>query len=172
MMLAAANVRNLCLCVYSTSGGFPAIVPRGRWCFKSQRVGCLAWSLDGIILVSGRGDDSIFLWCPGAVPLHAQGRDHGVGVRRGRREFVLLLLRDCLSLSFFPFVGQRRRGGGWGLDAGIRRCGWLFELGEGCLGEIRFMILRLLGLPRDRLMRSLSVIFFARTILTTKCLPS
>jgi WD40 repeat protein len=112
-MLAAANVRNVC--IYSMLGGFPAIVPRGQWCFHFQRVGCLAWSPDGTVLASSGGDDSIFLWCPGAVPLCAQGRDHGVGVCWERREFVLLLLCDCPSLSFFPFVGRRQRWG-WGGD--------------------------------------------------------
>jgi hypothetical protein len=53
----------------------------------------------------------------------APGGQGAAGVLSGRREFVLLLLlRDCPSLSFFPFVGRRRReGGGQGLNPGIRR---------------------------------------------------
>ncbi len=40
-------------------GGFPAIVPRGRWCFHSQRIGCLALSPDGTVLASSKEDYSI-----------------------------------------------------------------------------------------------------------------
>ena len=71
-MLAAADVRDVC--VYSTSCGYPAIVPRGRWCFHSQRIGCLAWSPDGTVIASGGADDSIFLWCPNAKTRRVQYR--------------------------------------------------------------------------------------------------
>jgi len=71
-MLAAADVRDVC--VYSTSCGYPAVVPRGRWCFHSQRIGCLAWSPDGTVIASGGADDSIFLWCTNAKTRRVQYR--------------------------------------------------------------------------------------------------
>ncbi len=71
-MLAAANVCNVC--IYSMSGGFPAIILWGWWCFHSQHVGCLSWSLDGTVLASGGGDNSIFLWCPNARTRRVQYR--------------------------------------------------------------------------------------------------
>ncbi|KAL3827322.1 hypothetical protein ACHAXA_005068 [Cyclostephanos tholiformis] len=68
-MLAAADVRDVC--VYSTTAiagsaddHYSTLVPKGRWCFHSQRIGCLAWSPDGNVIASGGNDDSIFLWCP------------------------------------------------------------------------------------------------------------
>ncbi len=69
-MLAAADVRDVC--VYSTipnsdggtDDGYATLISKGRWCFHTQRVGCLAWSPDGCVIASGGNDDSIFLWCP------------------------------------------------------------------------------------------------------------
>jgi WD40 repeat protein len=84
-MLAAADVRNVC--VYSTSGGFPAIVRRGRWCFHSQRVGCLAWSPDRTVLASG-----VSLWCPNA-------RTRRVQYRFAHRGGITSQNRDCLACS-------------------------------------------------------------------------
>lgn len=60
--LAAADSRDVC--VYDASGGYAPLVSKGRWCFHTQSVGCLAWSPDGSVLASGGNDDSIFLWCP------------------------------------------------------------------------------------------------------------
>jgi WD40 repeat protein len=59
-MLAAADVRDVC--IYSTSD-YSNIVSKGRWCFHTQRIGCLAWSPDDTVLASGGNDDDIFLWC-------------------------------------------------------------------------------------------------------------
>jgi WD40 repeat protein len=59
-MLAAADVRDVC--IYSTSD-YSTIVSKGRWCFHTQRIGCLAWSPDDTVLASGGNDDDIFLWC-------------------------------------------------------------------------------------------------------------
>ena len=61
-MLAAADVRDVCL--YDVAAGYAAVVAKGRWCFHTQRIGCLAWSPCGTVLASGGNDDSIFLWCP------------------------------------------------------------------------------------------------------------
>jgi WD40 repeat protein len=62
VLLAAGDLRDVC--IYSTNTpDYRAIVAKGRWCFHSQRIGCLAWSLDGTILASGGNDDNIFLWC-------------------------------------------------------------------------------------------------------------
>lgn len=58
--LAAADVRDVC--VYSTSDYSP-IVSKGRWCFHTQRIGCLSWSPDDTVLASGGNDDDIYLWC-------------------------------------------------------------------------------------------------------------
>ena len=60
--LAAADARDVC--VYDAADGYAPLVPKGRWCFHTQSVGCLAWSPDGSVLASGGNDDSIFLWCP------------------------------------------------------------------------------------------------------------
>lgn len=57
--LAAADVRDVC--VYSTTD-YSTIVSKGRWCFHTQRIGCLTWSPDDSILASGGNDDDIFLW--------------------------------------------------------------------------------------------------------------
>jgi WD40 repeat protein len=59
-MLAAADVRDVC--IYSTSD-YSTIFSKGRWCFHTQRIGCLAWSPDDTVLASGGNDDDIFLWC-------------------------------------------------------------------------------------------------------------
>jgi WD40 repeat protein len=67
-MLAAADARDVC--VYSTipmtgsDDAYPTLISKGRWCFHTQRIGCLAWSPDGSVIASGGNDDSIFLWCP------------------------------------------------------------------------------------------------------------
>lgn len=59
-MLAAADVRDVC--IYSTTD-YSTIVSKGRWCFHTQRIGCLAWSPDDTVLASGGNDDDIYLWC-------------------------------------------------------------------------------------------------------------
>ena len=59
--LAAADVRDVC--IYSTSD-YSNVVSKGRWCFHTQRIACLAWSPDGSVIASGGHDDNIFLWCP------------------------------------------------------------------------------------------------------------
>ncbi|KAL7476319.1 hypothetical protein ACHAW6_002190 [Cyclotella cf. meneghiniana] len=59
-MLAAADVRDVC--IYSTKD-YSSIVSKGRWCFHTQRIGCLAWSPDDSVLASGGNDDDIYLWC-------------------------------------------------------------------------------------------------------------
>jgi len=62
VLLAAGDIRDIC--IYSTNApDYTAIVAKGRWCFHSQRIGCLVWSSDGTILASGGNDDNIFLWC-------------------------------------------------------------------------------------------------------------
>jgi len=61
LQLAAADTRDVC--IYSTSD-YSNVVSKGRWCFHTQRIGCLAWSPDGSVLASGGNDDNIFLWCP------------------------------------------------------------------------------------------------------------
>ena len=57
--LAAADSRDVC--VYSTAD-YSTIVSKGRWCFHTQRICCLAWSPDDSVLASGGNDDDIFLW--------------------------------------------------------------------------------------------------------------
>ena len=59
--LAAADVRDVC--IYSTSD-YSTILPKGRWCFHTQRIGCLTWSPDSSVVASGGNDDNIFLWSP------------------------------------------------------------------------------------------------------------
>ena len=59
-MLAAADVRDVC--IYSTTDYSP-IVSKGRWCFHTQRIGCLSWSPDDTVLASAGNDDDIYLWC-------------------------------------------------------------------------------------------------------------
>lgn len=59
--LAAADVRDVC--IYDTKD-YTNVVSKGRWCFHTQRIGCLAWSPDGSVIASGGHDDNIFLWCP------------------------------------------------------------------------------------------------------------
>ena len=59
-MLAAADVRDVC--VYSATD-YSTIVSKGRWCFHTQSIGCLAWSPDDSVLASGGNDDDIYLWC-------------------------------------------------------------------------------------------------------------
>ncbi|KAL7454519.1 hypothetical protein ACHAWC_006147 [Mediolabrus comicus] len=57
--LAAGDVRDVC--VYSATD-YSTIVSKGRWCFHTQKIGCLAWSPDDSVLASGGNDDDIFLW--------------------------------------------------------------------------------------------------------------
>jgi WD40 repeat protein len=57
--LAAADVRDVC--VYSAAD-YSTIVPKGRWCFHTQKIGCLTWSQDDSVLASGGNDDEIYLW--------------------------------------------------------------------------------------------------------------
>ena len=59
-MLAAADIRDVC--IYSTLD-YSTIVSKGRWCFHTQRIGCLAWSPDDSVVASGGNDDDIYLWC-------------------------------------------------------------------------------------------------------------
>jgi WD40 repeat protein len=59
-MLASADVRDVC--VWSVDEGWTPIVAKGRWCFHTQRITCLAWSKDDAVLASGGNDDSIYLW--------------------------------------------------------------------------------------------------------------
>jgi len=59
--LAAADLRDVC--IYDTTD-YSNVVSKGRWCFHTQRIGCLAWSPDGSVIASGGNDDNIFLWCP------------------------------------------------------------------------------------------------------------
>lgn len=59
--LAAADTRDVC--IYSTSD-YSTLVPKGRWCFHTQRIGCLTWAPDNSVVASGGNDDNIFLWCP------------------------------------------------------------------------------------------------------------
>jgi WD40 repeat protein len=59
--LASADVRDVC--VWNLADGHNApIVTKGRWCFHTQRITCLAWSYDDSIVASGGADDSIYLW--------------------------------------------------------------------------------------------------------------
>ena len=59
-MLASADVRDVC--VWSVDEGWTPLVAKGRWCFHTQRITCLAWSKDDAVLASGGNDDSIYLW--------------------------------------------------------------------------------------------------------------
>ena len=58
--LASADVRDVC--VWSVDDGWSPLVGKGRWCFHTQRINCLAWSKDDSVLASGGNDDSIYLW--------------------------------------------------------------------------------------------------------------
>ena len=58
--LASADVRDVC--VWNVAEGNAPIVTKGRWCFHTQRVTCLAWSKDDTVVASGGADDSIYLW--------------------------------------------------------------------------------------------------------------
>lgn len=58
--LASADLRDVC--VWNLVEGNAPIVTKGRWCFHTQRITCLAWSHDNSIVASGGADDSIFLW--------------------------------------------------------------------------------------------------------------
>ena len=61
-MLAAGDVRDVC--IYSTTNAeYSTLVSKGRWCFHTQRIGCLAWSPDDRVVASGGNDDDIYLWC-------------------------------------------------------------------------------------------------------------
>lgn len=57
--LASSDVRDIC--IHSTDDYSP-IVSKGRWCFHTQSIRCLAWSPDDTLLASGGNDDDIFLW--------------------------------------------------------------------------------------------------------------
>ena len=48
--------------MWSVSDGWSPLIGKGRWCFHTQRVTCLAWSKDDSVLASGGNDDSIYLW--------------------------------------------------------------------------------------------------------------
>jgi WD40 repeat protein len=58
--LASADVKDIC--VWDVTNSWASLVNKGRWCFHTQRIKCLAWSLDDTILASGGNDDSIYLW--------------------------------------------------------------------------------------------------------------
>jgi WD40 repeat protein len=57
--LASADVRDVC--VWSLPDYTP-IIAKGRWCFHTQRISCLAWAPNDQVLASASGDDSIYLW--------------------------------------------------------------------------------------------------------------
>ena len=58
--LASADVRDVC--VWNIAEGNAPILTKGRWCFHTQRITCVAWSQDDSVLASGGADDSIYLW--------------------------------------------------------------------------------------------------------------
>jgi WD40 repeat protein len=58
--LASADVRDVC--VWNVAEDNTPLVTKGRWCFHTQRITCLAWSKDDSVLASGGADDSIYLW--------------------------------------------------------------------------------------------------------------
>ncbi|KAL3782567.1 hypothetical protein ACHAW5_004875 [Stephanodiscus triporus] len=97
-MLAAADVRDVC--VYTTddscgSDRYSTVVPKGRWCYHTQRIGCLAWSPDGTVIASGGNDDSIFLWCPA----QKTKRVHYRFAHRGGVTGLRFVGRNCASSS-------------------------------------------------------------------------
>jgi len=102
--LAAADVRDVC--VYNTND-YSTVVAKGRWCFHTQRIGCLAWSPDGSVLASGGNDDNIFLW----YPAKKMKRVHYKFAHRG-------------GVTGLSFVGNNASGGGdWMLiSAGADGC--------------------------------------------------
>ena len=59
--LASADVRDVCVWNLEDSSA-PAIIGKGRWCFHTQRITCLAWSPNDQVMASGGADDSIYLW--------------------------------------------------------------------------------------------------------------
>jgi WD40 repeat protein len=59
--LASADLRDVCVWNL-VEGNYAPIVTKGRWCFHTQRITCLAWSHDNSIVASGGADDSIYLW--------------------------------------------------------------------------------------------------------------
>jgi len=68
--LASADVRDVCvtdLCASCDDDNDdtttpPPLVGKGRWCFHTQRITCLAWHPHGTYLASGGLDDQIFIW--------------------------------------------------------------------------------------------------------------
>jgi WD repeat-containing protein 1 (actin-interacting protein 1) len=59
--LASSDVRDICI-RDTTSSEFKCIIGKSRWCFHTQRITCLAWSMDDNVLASGGADDSLYLW--------------------------------------------------------------------------------------------------------------
>ncbi|KAL9179524.1 hypothetical protein ACHAXT_008814 [Thalassiosira profunda] len=105
LKLAAADVRDVC--VYSTAD-YSTVVSKGRWCFHTQRIGCLSWSPDSTVIASGGNDDNIFLWCPAKK----MKRVHYRFAHRG-------------GVAGLSFVGNNASGGGkdWTLvSAGADGC--------------------------------------------------
>ncbi len=108
--LAAADVRDVC--IYSTSSDYASVVPKGRWCFHTQRIGCLAWSPDSSVVASGGNDDNIFLWCPakkskrvhyrfshrgGVTGLRFLGCDYAIGCDGGNWTLVSTGADGCVN---------------------------------------------------------------------------
>ena len=61
--LASGDDRDVCVWDISSPTTPTVLVGRGKWCFHTQRITSLGWSMDDRILISGGADDSIYLWC-------------------------------------------------------------------------------------------------------------
>ena len=61
--LASGDDRDLCVWDISSPTAPTALVGRGKWCFHTQRITTIGWSMDDRILISGGADDSIYIWC-------------------------------------------------------------------------------------------------------------